>query len=110
MIDVIILRLPVLNAILPYSTITVLKACANIFCGEEGNDEFVRSVFEECCKNGQVSFGVCYQLRQAASSELYRELIPDNAYDPTNGYFSIQDMPPEWTRNVRERTARERLD
>jgi hypothetical protein len=56
---------------------SVLKACANVFCGEDDNDEFVQSVFEECCKDGQVSFGVCYQLRQAASSELYRKLIPN---------------------------------
>lgn len=86
---------------------TVLKACANVFCGEEGNDEFVKSVFRQCCKDGQVSFGVCYQLRQAATSELYRELIPGKAYNPANGHFSIADMPPQWTRNVRETRARE---
>lgn len=88
----------------------VLKACANVFCGEEDNDEFVQSVFEECCKDGHVSFGVCYQLRQAASSELYRKLIPEKAYNPANGHFSIQDMPPQWTRNVRERRARDSID
>lgn len=88
----------------------VLKACANVFCGEEGNDEFVKAVFQQCCKDGQVSFGVCYQLRQAATSELYRELIPDEAYNPSNGHFSIADMPPNWTRNVRERQTRQSFE
>lgn len=87
----------------------VLKACANVFCGEEGNDEFVQSVFEACCAAGHVSFGVCYQLRQAATSELYRKLIPESAYNPLNGHFSLQDMPSSWTRNVHERRARDSI-
>lgn len=82
---------------------TVLKACANVNCGESDNPQFVREVFEQCCKDGQVSFGVCYQLRQAATAELYRKLIPPSAYNPTNGHFSLKDMPREWTRNVQER-------
>lgn len=81
---------------------TVLKACANLFCGEPDNPDFVKEVFEKCCANGQVSFGVCYQLRQAAPSELYRSLIPREAYNSKNGHFSLKDMPREWTRNVRD--------
>ena len=88
----------------------VLKACANVFCADLNTPEFVKQVFEQCCEDGQVSFGVCYQLRQAAVSELYRSLIPVKAYNSTNGHFSIAEMPSKWTRNVRERRAREAID
>jgi len=87
---------------------TILKACANLFCGEPDNPKFVQEVFERCCDDGQVSFGVCYQLRQAATSELYRSLIPEEAYNAENGHFNIKDMPKEWTRNVREQRRRYR--
>lgn len=49
-------------------------------CANEDTPEFVKQVFYDCCEDGQVSFGVCYQLRQAATSEVYRSLIPAEAY------------------------------
>ena len=64
---------------------------------------FIRRVFEKCCEDGHVSFGVCFQLRQAAPVDLYRELIPEDAMDRSNGHFIIQHMPPEWSRNLKER-------
>lgn len=88
---------------------TVLKACANVVCAENDYDEFVERVFTDCCKAGQVSFGVCFQLKHASSHDLYRKLIPASAFNETNGHFSIKDMPFEWTRNVRERQARDSI-
>ena len=86
---------------------TVLKACANLISpGVDDESDFIREVFEECCKDGQVSFGVCFQLRQAAPVDLYRELIPQKAMDLSNGHFNMDFMPKSWRRNVRERKRR----
>lgn len=83
---------------------TVLKACANLMTPLD--DEallFIRDVFEKCCSDGQVSFGVLFQLRQAAPIELYRDLIPIEAIDATNDHFILEKIPSSWNRNVKER-------
>lgn len=85
---------------------TVLKACANLTLPRDGDDEtlaFIRQVFSRCCEDGQVSFGVCFQLRQAVPTYLYRELIPPEAIDATKGHFIMSHLPPAWTRNVKEK-------
>jgi len=85
---------------------TVLKACANLTSPRDGDDEtlaFIRRVFSRCCDDGQVSFGVCFQLRQAVPTSLYRELIPPEAMDARNGHFVMSCLPPEWSRNVKEK-------
>lgn len=85
---------------------TVLKACANLMTplDEEGL-LFIRQVFEKCCNDGQVSFGVLFQLRQAASIELYRDLIPSEAIDTSNDHFILEKIPSSWSRNVKEKTV-----
>jgi len=83
---------------------TVLKACANLMSpGDEDAIPFIREVFEQCCDDGQVSFGVCFQLRQAAPVDLYRDLIPKIAMDTSNGHFVIDRMPTDWSRHLKER-------
>ncbi len=83
---------------------TVLKACANLMSpGDDEATAFIREVFEQCCEDGQVSFGVCFQLRQASPVDLYRELIPEEAMDVTNGHFLIDQMPSYWSRNLKEK-------
>ncbi len=83
---------------------TVLKACANLMSpGDDEATTFIREVFEQCCEDGQVSFGVCFQLRQASPVDLYRELIPEEAMDVTNGHFLIDRMPSYWSRNLKEK-------
>ena len=82
---------------------TVLKACANLMSvGDEEATAFIREVFLKCCADGQVSFGVCFQLRQAAPVDVYRELIPEGAMDAANGHFLLDQMPKEWSRNLNE--------
>jgi hypothetical protein len=85
-----------------YTFGTVLKAIANLFWGEPDQVEFCQQVFEEACKRGQVTFGVLFQLRQAAPSEVYRAMLPDNAYNAENGHFNMQNIPKDWTKNVRD--------
>lgn len=83
---------------------TVLKACANLMSpGDEDAIPFIREVFEQCCDDGQVSFGVCFQLRQAAPVDLYRDLIPNIAIDASNGHFVMDRMPTDWSRHLKER-------
>jgi hypothetical protein len=66
---------------------------------------FIQQVFQECCADGMLSFGVCYQLRQAATaSELYRQLIPPQAYIEDKGHFSMKDMPKELRTRISVRT------
>lgn len=85
---------------------TVLKACANLMAPLD--DEallFIQHVFEKCCDDGQVSFGVLFQLRQAAPIQLYRDLIPHEAIDATNDHFILEKIPSSWSRNVKERCS-----
>ena len=85
---------------------TVLKACANLLPTRGEDTDFIASVFRRCCDDGQVSFQVCFLLKQAASMELYRELLPPEAFDPTTQRFDIEKMPRSWKRNVAERRNR----
>eukprot|EP00980_Cylindrotheca_fusiformis_P016256 scaffold4829_cov129-Cylindrotheca_fusiformis.AAC.16 len=85
---------------------TVLKAVANLFWGEPDQVEFGKSVFEEACRRGQVSFGVLYQLRQAVPAEVFRALLPEDAMSPTQSDILLNKIPNDWTRNVREDNRR----
>lgn len=89
-----------------YTFGTVFKAIANSFWGEPDQVDFCRQVFREACDRGQVTFGVLFQLRQAAPNDVYRTLLPQNAYNPQNGHFSLKHIPHDWTRNVRENSKR----
>jgi len=76
---------------------------------------FIREVFEHCCQNGMVSSGVCYQLRQAATSDLYRELMSGvegvelEHFDSGSASLWTRqsrlegNIPKEWSRNVRRK-------
>ena len=89
-----------------YTFGTVLKAIANLFWGEPDQVEFCQQVFQEACNRGQVTFGVLFQLRQAAPSEVYRQMLPKYAYNPENGHFNMQNIPKEWTKNVQDDSRR----
>lgn len=93
-----------------YTYGTVLKACINLLPTRFEEEDFVRSVFNRCCEDGQVSWLVGYLLRQAATDEVYRELIPPDVYDPRIGQFEIDKIPRDWRRNVVERRSRRRSE
>lgn len=87
---------------------TVLKACANLSTPPfTSNEEFVESVFRHCCQSGQVTFGVCYQLRLAASTELYLNLLPSEAVNVRNLHFDVSLLPSEWSQNVKNNKRRD---
>ena len=65
--------------------------------------QFIRRVFQKCCEDGHLSFGVIFQRRQATPVDVYGELSPEDAMDRSNGHLILQYMPPEWSRNLKER-------
>ena len=87
---------------------TVLKACANLLPTRGEGASFIASVFHKCCQDGQVTFQVCFLLKQAASYELLQELLPKEAFSPKTQRFDIEKMPLSWRRNVVERRNRKR--
>jgi hypothetical protein len=89
-----------------YTFGTVLKAIANLFWGEPDQIDFCKEVFKEACRRGEVSFGVLFQLRQAAPADVYRDLLPKGACRPDNGHFLMQNIPKDWTRNIRDDSRR----
>lgn len=73
---------------------TMLKACAKLAPRNHPNtSKWVRKLFAQCCEDGCVGDMVLSRLREAASAELYKDLM--------QGYTK-KSLPAEWTRNVNE--------
>lgn len=73
----------------------MLKACAKLLPSSSPiRQKWARVVFEDCCKRGQVGDMVVSRMREAASPELYKELMQGHRR---------QELPAEWTRNVDEK-------
>ena len=85
-----------------YTYGTVLKAVANVFWGDQNEVEFCKQIFKEACERGYVSFAVLVALRQAAPADVFRSLIPREAYNQKSGHVLMQHIPEEWTRKVRD--------
>jgi pentatricopeptide repeat protein len=82
---------------------TMLKACANVFMSDPETPQRVQRIFKDACQAGCVSFGVCYQFKQAAPAEIFRAMLPERAVKAHNLQFDVQKFPKEWTRNVKDR-------
>ena len=79
---------------------TLIRAWGNLFPKEdERRDKIIESVFQQCCKEGQLGLLVLQQLKFAASPELYRSLLGKNITDEVN----LSELPQEWSKHVRER-------
>jgi len=82
---------------------TFILACANLL---PRNDEMRRQVleqaFHQCCTDGQVNEMVLANLRRAAPPDLFHELLPESVHSGRQA-VSIEDLPPEWRANVRDR-------
>ena len=87
---------------------TFMQACANLLSKD---DEMLRAVIEEafrqCCKDGQVGEMVLYHLRDAAPDDLYWQLLSE--VPSTTETINIEDLPPEWRRNVFGGSRKERF-
>ena len=57
---------------------------------------------------GQVSLGVIKQLRQAMPVDVFRELLPPEAFNPQHPEPLMKNIPSKWTRNVQENNRRRR--
>lgn len=81
---------------------TVLRACSNLLPRNDNRrDELVSKVFDKASKEGFVSEMVLRQLYFAASPDLFAQLIGMNR----ELQITLQDLPPEWRRNVKEQAA-----
>ena len=85
---------------------TMLKAYANVFMGDPDTSLRVKDIFNAACRAGCASFGVCYQFKQAAPSELFRSTLPERAINLQNGHFDVSKLPHEWTKHVKDRGPR----
>jgi PPR repeat. len=82
---------------------TLLKAWCNLIPKDDDRrNRIVRSVFRQCCKDGQVGNMVMQQLKYAASPELYRTLIGKDITQE----IKISNLPTKWSRNVKERQGK----
>jgi hypothetical protein len=75
----------------------MLKACAKLLPSSSPlRQEWARNVFEDCCRKGYVGDMVVSRLREAASPDMYKELMQGHGR---------RDLPSEWTVNVHEMNA-----
>ena len=79
---------------------TLLKAWSILIPkDDERRSRIVKSVFRQCCLEGQVGTMVLNQLRFAASPELYETLTGKTMKEELN----LKSIPTRWSRNVKER-------
>jgi hypothetical protein len=84
---------------------TFIKACATLLHDDDEQRRAVlEQVFKQCCKDGQVGDMVLSYLRKAAPSGLYEELLADFICS-SKGTIRVDDLPPEWRCNVRDRVG-----
>jgi len=80
---------------------TLLRACTNSLPSESNErDQTVREIFEACKKDGFVNRRVIDQMKAAASSVTFKELMEGHTTD---------DIPIEWGRQLPEKGSRDRI-
>lgn len=85
---------------------TLFKAIDNLVPYGQYRENLVRSLFDQCCEDGNVDGFVMAQLRRA-SPELYRDLVEEpRGLGGPGADMSIasvlQNIPSEWSANVVE--------
>lgn len=74
---------------------TVLRACSNLLPRSDSRrDELVEKVFRKARDEGYVNDMVLTQLKFAASTPLFRELVGDDSK------VTLDDLPRAWTKKV----------
>merc|ERR1711966_227865 len=66
---------------------------------DDRRDRLVEQVFRRCCRDGQVGSAVLKQI-SIGVPHLYMSLLGKKA---VYGMVGVEDIPSDWTRNVRER-------
>lgn len=85
---------------------TLLKAWCNLIpTNDERRPKIVKSVFQQCCKDGMVGPMVIQQLKYAATPELYLSLVGKDIKEE----IKIASLPSQWSRNVNERNGKASL-
>jgi hypothetical protein len=77
---------------------TLLRGCSQLLSqGHMERDTYLRQVFHEACNAGFCGNFVLEQMKFAASSETFGELLGSNTDTP----LRASDLPPPWSRNVK---------
>lgn len=75
-----------------------LRVCKQLMTEGALQRKMIEAVFRRCCRSGQVSLTVLRQVKEAASLELWIEIMREKAGKRD---LTIKDLPPEWTCNVK---------
>ena len=76
-----------------------LKVCATQMPEGDAKEKAIDAVFRKCCREGQVSELVLRQLQNTATPEQCLKLLGKHGLD----IISVDVLPKEWRRNVKER-------
>jgi hypothetical protein len=76
-----------------------LRVCKQLMSEGALQRKMIEAVFRRCCRHGQVSLTVLRQVKEAASLELWIEIMRENAGKRD---LAIKDLPAEWTCNVKK--------
>jgi uncharacterized protein (UPF0147 family) len=83
---------------------TMLRACSSLLpARDKQRESAVETLFHRARQEGQVGRLVVTQVRFAASPELYKSLLQGRDISEK---VLVQDLPREWSRNVRENNRR----
>jgi hypothetical protein len=83
---------------------TFLKVCAQQMSDSHTRQQIIAVLFKKCCRDGQVGNLVLQQFQSIASPDLFEEIIGRSIHEDV----SMEDLPPEWRRNVVEGKWRRR--
>jgi len=84
---------------------TVFRACSNLLPKSDSRrDELVEKFFRKATREGQVSEMVLTQLKFAASTSLFREIV---GIDRDLQVVTLEDLPRAWTSKVKRKARKE---
>ena len=74
-----------------------IRVCKQLMSEGALQRKMIEAVFRRCCRNGKVNLAVLRQVKEAASLELWIEIMKEKA---GKSDLTIKDLPEEWTRNI----------
>ena len=89
-----------------YTFTILLSVCSNLLPkeDEESRYTYAQTLFRKCCGAGHVNHFVLRKLKQTVTDEEYAHLVGDGGRrDPYD-----ENLPPEWTRNAKMSSSRNR--
>jgi len=82
---------------------TLFWICHHLIKDPEEKAKTIKSTFEMCSQNGKVDQKVIYALRMTTPDTMFYRLLDKPG---EHGYISMDDLPPEWSRNSNKNSRR----